>query len=374
MSLKLASNSSVYLDLASEQQSVRTSYQDLERELMQSMRSLDLMPRSHAVSNEIPSIFESCITEPEAAPLLQEKQFFIISSAGKPIYSMHGQDELVMGLMGIVHTVINYFKLHDTKIHSIVNSTSDCVKQKFVFLDKSPIILMAMSTREESTNDLLQQLDFLYSYLISTLSRKQLTRLFSKRENFDLRQFLTDTDYENLNNTCRSLSRGFNPGFLLGALRCLPLRKSTRECIHATMLARVQNPDAGIERGTLLYGLIVAPGGQLCSVLRPKGHSLHTTDLQLLFSLVFNQFQGLQDDQELWLPICFPKFNSSGFLHCYIRLLPNHKSKSKGVSTRSSNKSAQKPINSLEDLQNKTNPQSNKLRCALVLISAQKES
>ncbi|KAM3159739.1 Vacuolar fusion protein MON1 [Lachancea thermotolerans] len=368
------SSSSVYLDLASERQSVRTTHQDLEHELLQSMRSLDLMPKKHAVSNEIPSIFEGCAPETKPLPLHHDKQFFIMSSAGKPIYTMHGQDELVMGLMGIIHTVINYFKLHDTKVHSIVNSSGSSVKQRFVFLDKSPIILMAMSAREESTNDLLQQLDFLYSYLISTLSRKQLTRLFSKRENFDLRRFLTDSDFQNLNHICDSISRGFNPEFLLGALRCLPLRKSTRQIIDNTMLAQIQDPGTNVGRGTLLYGLIVAPGGQLCSVLRPRGHTLHTTDLHLLFSLVFNQFQGLQDDQELWLPICFPKFNSSGFLHCYIRLLPHHASKPRPADARSTVSHSQEPLDSLSQIRNRTDLSPTRLRPALVLISAQKES
>ncbi|SCU99567.1 LANO_0F02366g1_1 [Lachancea nothofagi CBS 11611] len=363
------SDSSVYLDLASERQSMRTSHRDLEHELLQSMRSLDLMPKSHAVSNEIPSIFESVVAGGSMAPLPQEKQFFILSSAGKPVYSMHGQDELVMGLMGIVHTVISYFKVHNTKMHSIVNSCGNHVKQKFVFLDKTPIILMAMSSREESVNDLLQQLDFLYSYLICTLSRRQLTRLFSKRDNFDLRHFLTNTDFQNLNHICDSISNGFNPDFLLGALRCLTLRKSTRQTLHSIMLAQVQHPDVAAQRNTILYGLIVAPGGQLCSVLRPRGHTLHTTDLHLLFSLIFNQFQGLQDDQELWLPICFPKFNSSGFLHCYIRLLAHENPQKKSKKTPSP-----EALEASVDAQHEGAHKLVSSKPALVLISAQKES
>ncbi|SCU83934.1 LAME_0C07404g1_1 [Lachancea meyersii CBS 8951] len=367
------SSSSMYLDLASERQSVRTNHRDLEHELLQSMRSLDLTPRDHAVSNEIPSLFE-CIHSSSApvAALRQEKQFFILSSAGKPVFSMHGQDELVMGLMGIIHTVTNYFKVHATKVRAIVNSCGNSVKQKLVFLDKSPILLMAVSLREESVNDLLQQLDFLYSYLICTLSRRQLTRLFSRRENFDLRHFLTNTDFQNLTHICESIANGFNPDFLLGALRCLTMRKSTRQALHGVMLTHVQHPDAAAERGTILYGLIVAPGGQLCSVLRPKGHTLHTTDLHLLFSLIFNQFQGLQQDQELWLPICFPKFNSSGFLHCYIRLLSDDKSRNVVASQNTSSGSDAR--SSLSEYASEENPSNFSPKPALVLISAQKES
>ncbi|SCU81325.1 LAFA_0C04082g1_1 [Lachancea sp. 'fantastica'] len=366
-----ADDSSGYLDLASDQQSVNTSRLHLENQLLQSMRSLDLSPRDHAVSNEIPCLFET--RDPESvspAALPQEKQFFILSSAGKPIFSMHGKDELVMGLMGIINTVTDYFKVHGTKFRSMTNSGENCVKQKLVFLDKSPILLMAFSSREESVNDLSQQLDFLYSYLICTLSRRQLTRLFSKRENFDLRHFLTNTDFENLTHICESIANGFNPDFLLGALRCLTMRKSTRQALHTAMLTHVQSAEAANERGTVLYGLIVAPGGQLCAVLRPRGHTLHTTDLHLLFSLIFNQFQGLQDDQELWLPICFPKFNSSGFLHCFIRRLPPQ------LTSRSQNRDA--PESEIQNTHSEAQPEEAIVppspTPALVLISAQKES
>ncbi|CEP63001.1 guanine nucleotide exchange factor MON1 LALA0_S07e00166g [Lachancea lanzarotensis] len=359
-----ADDASVYMDLASEQQSVSTSRRHLEHQLLQSMRSLDLSPRGHAVSNEIPSLFETRDPDNESqGPLPQEKQFFILSSAGKPIFSMHGKDELVMGLMGIIHTVANYFKVHDTKIHSITNSGGGCIKQNLVFIDKNPILLMAVSSREESLNDLSQQLDFLYSYLICTLSRRQLTRLFTKRENFDLRHFLTNTDFENLTHICESIANGFNPDFLLGALRCLTMRKSTRQAVHTAMLTHVQHAEVASERGTVLYGLIVAPGGQLCAVLRPRGHTLHTTDLHLLFSLIFNQYQGLQDDQELWLPICFPKFNSSGFLHCFIRRLPPHLTRTSPDLTAAGSET---PLEDNREVSSSTP--------ALVLISAQKES
>ncbi|SCW00554.1 LAFE_0C06766g1_1 [Lachancea fermentati] len=379
-------------DLASDIQSVRTNA-ELQEELMQSMHSMSLLPREHAVSNEIPSIFECEHTGGSKLPsvLPQDKHFFILSSAGKPIFSMHGRDELVMGLMGIVHTVLSYFQLQNSKIHSITTGSPGKTKQKFVFLDKTPILLMAMTSREETTSDLLQQLDFLYSYLVSTLSRKQLTRLFSKRENFDLRNFLTHTDFYNLNHICDSISNGFHPDLLLGALRCLMLRKSTRRALHTLMLTQLQDPEVAVSRGTLLYGLIVAPGNQLCSVLRPKGHTLHTTDLHLLFSLVFNQFQSLQDDQELWVPICFPKFNSNGFLHCYIKLLPRSPSINISYDSLLTDQNRQQEGTQLETtLENgpsssqsslndgADSPQSLKVpyppRSALVLISAQKES
>lgn len=298
---------------------------DLHNELVQSMYSLDLGDRRF-VSNEIPSVFQESriLEEEEDTKLTQDKHFFILTSAGKPIYSMNGNDEKVMGLMGIVHTVINYFNLcaTPTKLKTLTTSSMNSVVQKFTFVDRSPILLMAMSSRGETENELINQLDFLYSYLISSLSKRQLTRLFNKRDNFDLRNFLGPADFNNLNQICSMICNKFHPDLLLGALECLNLKKSVRRKLHSLMLERTM-ADGNNTRGKLLYGLIVAPGNRLVSVLRPRGHTLHTTDLHLLFSLIFNQFQHLEDDQELWVPVCFPKFNSSGFLYCYIKFLPH---------------------------------------------------
>lgn len=190
--------------------------------------------------------------------------------------------------------------------------------------------MVAYSTRGETSNELISQLDFLHSYLLSSLSQRQVSRIFDKRENFDLRNFLESTDFENLDEICSLISEKFYPDVLLGSLQCLTLNRSYRSQLHECMLQNLMR-ESDLPRGTLLYGLIVAPNSKLCSVLRPRGHTLHTTDLHLLFCLIFHQFQNLNENQELWVPICFPKFNSNGFLYCYIKFLssPNYKISSK---------------------------------------------
>jgi len=105
------------------------------------------------------------------------------------------------------------------------------------------------------------------------------------------------------------------------------------------------------QRLDLLYVLLLARG-RLVTLLRPKKHSIHPTDLHLLLSTVYsssprsrNQLDNLDDtpnnryhdededndDQrtspltepglESWLPICLPRFNAQGFLHAYVSFL-----------------------------------------------------
>lgn len=277
--------------------------ESLEEQLAQSISSCDR--RHPTVSTEIPNIF----------PHDHDKNFLILTSAGKPIYAMKDSDSTI-GYMGVINTIMSYFRLkEDQDLRCIENDDV-----RFAFLDREPIVLVGYSARGETSNELFSQLDFLHSYLLSSLSERKLSKIFSKRQNFDLRNFLESTDFENLNEICSLLCERFYPDTLLGALRSLSMRKSHRAQLHEAMSQQL-NKEADLPRGTLLYGLIVAPDNKLCSVLRPKEHTLHTTDLHLLFCLIFHRFQNLDDSQELWVPICFPKFNANGFLYGYIKFL-----------------------------------------------------
>jgi hypothetical protein len=69
----------------------------------------------------------------------------------------------------------------------------------------------------------------------------------------------------------------------------------------------------------LLYSLILAgPELHPVTLLRPKKHSIHPTDLHLLLNLIRSSPALRQVDNESWLPICLPKFNQEGFLHVYV--------------------------------------------------------
>lgn len=57
----------------------------------------------------------------------------------------------------------------------------------------------------------------------------------------------------------------------------------------------------------------------MITVVRPKRHSLYPPDLNLLFSMIYNSSSFHQEEH--WIPICLPKFNSKGFLYAYIIFL-----------------------------------------------------
>lgn len=249
--------------------------------------------------------------EEEEENLKGAKQFFILSSAGKPIYSMssdlnHNDDDFV-NYNGIIQTIVSSFIVSGSELKSFVTKTS-----RFTILNQSPIILLAISKIGESEVDLLNQLDLLHSYLLSALSKPHIMRSFQKKESFDLRKHLGRADLSGLDSLTKAIIN-FDPGILIGALQSIKLKKTIRDKSRQIMLSN--------RTKDLLYGILVAPGGKLINVLRPKSHTLHTTDLQILFSIVFNQFRNSSENEELWLPICLPKFNPNGFLYAFVKFI-----------------------------------------------------
>lgn len=169
---------------------------------------------------------------------------------------------------------------------------------------------MAISRILESDTQLKLQLEALYMQILSTLTLPALNHLFSVRPSTDLKRPLQGSETL-LSTLADSFTRG-SPSTLLSALECLKIRKSHRQTINSTLLkAKVNN---------LLYGLIVA-GGRLVSVVRPKKHSLHPGDLQLLFNMIFEAEAVKAGGGESWIPVCLPGFNSNGYLYMYVSFL-----------------------------------------------------
>jgi len=232
---------------------------------------------------------------------MRRKHFFILSSAGKPVYSRFGDETVVSQFMGIIQTIISFFQEGDDPLRSF-----SAGKHKFTILQEGHLYLVAISSLGETDAQLRTQLDMLYTQVLSTLTLTTVSKVFSERENFDLRRMLGGTEVF-LDGLSDAMVRG-EPNILLGSLECVKMRKHAREKINSILLKSRTN--------NLLYGLIIADG-RLVSVIRPKRHSLHPPDLQLFISMLFNAstFKG---GGEHWTPICLPKFNAKGFLHAYI--------------------------------------------------------
>lgn len=232
----------------------------------------------------------------------KRKHFLILSSAGKPIYSRHGDDSLISSIMGTIQTIISFFEGQENHLRSFKT-----VDARFVVVSQGPLYLVGISKLAESDTQIRSQLEALYMQILSTLTLPTLRALFANRPSTDLRRPLKGTEVL-LSSLADAFTRG-SPSALLSALECLKLRRSERKSIEDAML-RNRCPD-------LLYGMIVA-GGKLVSVIRPRKHSLHAGDLQLIFNMLF-EADGIKDaGGENWIPLCLPAFNQNGYLYMYV--------------------------------------------------------
>lgn len=175
---------------------------------------------------------------------------------------------------------------------------------------KGPLYLVAISKLLESDSQIRVQLEALYMQILSTLTLPVLERIFTVRPGTDLSRPLQGTE-KLLSSLADSFTKG-SPSTLLSALECLKIRKTHRQTINNTLIKT--------KAKSLLYGLLVA-GGQLVSVLRPKKHSLHPGDLQLIFNLIFEAEGVKASGGDCWIPICLPGFNSTGYLYMYVSFL-----------------------------------------------------
>lgn len=233
------------------------------------------------------------------------KHFLILSSAGKPVWSRHGNDQLITSSIAVIQTIISFYQ-----------DVSDSLKgftaggARFVILSKGSLNFVAISCLGESDQQLRVQLEALYMQILSTLTLPVLERMFKTRASTDLRRPLQGTE-KLLSALADGFTRG-SPSTLLQALECLKLRKAHRNVINNTLLK--------VKASHLLYGLIVA-GGRLVSVVRPRKHSLHPGDLQLIFNMLFEAGSVRAGGGENWIPLCLPGFNNTGYVYMYVSFL-----------------------------------------------------
>ena len=101
-------------------------------------------------------------------------------------------------------------------------------EHKFVFLVREHLILVGVSHGSDSTHQILIQLTYLYNQVLSVLTLSSLHKIFKQRRNYDLRRQLSGSE-KFLDSLLNMME--YEPGFLLGAVRCLPLENTIRDMI-----------------------------------------------------------------------------------------------------------------------------------------------
>ncbi|XP_016327913.1 protein SAND-like isoform X1 [Sinocyclocheilus anshuiensis] len=230
------------------------------------------------------------------------KHMFVLSEAGKPIYTRYGTEEALSSIMGVMMLLMSFVEDKKNIIRSI-----HADGYRVVFLRKSPLILVGVSRTNCSDRELTRELQYVYYQIVSLLTLTQLNHVFQHRQSYDLRRLLAGSEHLT-DNLLRLLDR--DPGLLLSAVMCLPLASSARDMVSSSLqAAKAKN---------LVFSILLA-GNRLVTLVRKKDQFLHHMDLHLLFNLVGSSSSFRAG--EGWTPICLPKFNPAGFFHAHISYL-----------------------------------------------------
>lgn len=268
------------------------------------------------------------------------KQFFILSNAGKPIYSLNGNDSEIVGFMGLITTVLSSIaETLDQKLQYVSYG-----ELQIAIYTQEPLILVAVSKlNHESKNHIAALLEYIYCYLLSILSKPTITRSFQNRMNYDLRKVLTALDFHNLDGICMQVTYGqqspaesltncelFTSHLLNYALPSLRITNTVRKKLNNILQSsrKIKEPESkpllSLQKSedvinSLLFALLVVPPNKIVSLARPKNHELSHRDLSILTYIVSSVTSDVESSSEdFWIPVCMPDFNSNGFLYAFI--------------------------------------------------------
>lgn len=234
----------------------------------------------------------------------ESKHAFVLSWAGRPIFSRFGADDSALAAFsGVISALIHNVESLDN--HGEI-SFIECNGMRFVFCVKGPVYLLTTSSESsDSTKLLLAQLDIIYLQIVMVLS-ESFVEILNRKPNYDVRNLLTGSEELLLSLISRF---DHDPSFLLEAVPCLRLKLSLRTAMGLIMHDSAKDAT---------FGLLIA-GGKLVTLVRPKRHALHPVDLLLLINFVTNT-QALRKTEN-WLPICLPKLSPGAYFYahtCYL--------------------------------------------------------
>lgn len=241
----------------------------------------------------------------------------VMSEAGKPIFARFGQDEEVSricSLLQAVRTSILYSR--GLGLGDIQSLQSEGLT--IVFMVAGSLTLVAVSHESlcrETMAYLRLQLEYVYANIIVAFTSSVQT-MFDHNPGFDLQNLLSGTTETLMRQVLDESSSSGNPApFLTSGIETLyPISPNAREKLSRVLqIAGAQTPDT-------VFALVLVDD-KLVTLVQPsfRPHQLHASDLHLFGQFVARQ-PGLLSS-ELWLPVCLPRFNASGFMYCYSNCL-----------------------------------------------------
>ncbi|KAI7797970.1 putative vacuolar fusion protein MON1-like protein B [Triplophysa rosa] len=236
------------------------------------------------------------------------KHVFVLSEAGKPIYSRFGSEEALSSTIGVMMALVSFIQAGGNTIKSIFSD-----ERTIVFLQKGPLVFVSVSTTRQSKQQLRSELLHVYHQIVSLLTQACINRIFEHSKNYDLRRLLFGSEkvLDSLLDVMDS-----EPSFMLSAVQCLPLASSSRDVL-SRILQKAITPN-------FVFSILIAHN-LLVSIVQEKmvveDARLKPTDLHLLFNLIRASSTSAFQAGEKWTPVCLPLFNHDCYFYAYVSYL-----------------------------------------------------
>lgn len=244
----------------------------------------------------------SSVEEALATLAEQDKVVFIMTSAGKPVYSYKSDPNKIAGIIAAARALMAVAQGAGQPIRHLRAG-----RHVFAFLRRGPLFFVSISALREPPAVLRMQLALIHGAVVSILTQTALESILKKDPRHDLTRLLkgADTSLDTLIDFFIN-----SPSALLGANSSLPLPREVRAVAIASLTEAVQTSRA-------LYG-VVSAGHHVVCLSSALGHPpLQPWDLMLLLNFLVSS-PSLHHSGETLVPICLPQFNPNGHLHAYV--------------------------------------------------------
>ena len=267
---------------------------------------------------------ESDETDPEWRR--QPRHFFVLSSSGKPVWSLHGDENALAGFMAVIQALVSFVAGAGDTLRTIeLEGGARCVVKV-----AGPLYLAAVSRRGEGARSLRRQLDLLHLQILSILTLA-VERAFARSPRFDVRNLLAGTSHI-FASACRAGEWELGVSLRgLQAARCdAGLRRGLTDTL-SRVLARVQAsgssaPDAGRDgdeeaapKPAPLLGAVFSNHRLLARASTSEldaGSQPDAWDLLLLTNFVLSSPSFREG--EGFSPVCLPGYDARRFVYAYV--------------------------------------------------------
>eukprot|EP00297_Palpitomonas_bilix_P008536 CAMPEP_0113867236 /NCGR_PEP_ID=MMETSP0780_2-20120614/309_1 /TAXON_ID=652834 /ORGANISM="Palpitomonas bilix" /LENGTH=453 /DNA_ID=CAMNT_0000852161 /DNA_START=174 /DNA_END=1535 /DNA_ORIENTATION=+ /assembly_acc=CAM_ASM_000599 len=225
-----------------------------------------------------------------------KKHFFILTSAGKPVYTRYGDESRLSDFFGIM-----------IALSSFVEDSHAGDKLRFaragrlsaVFLPRGALLYVAISRCREAVPVLARQLDYFHRLIVSTVSSR-VYDILTRQPSYDVRNVLGGTS-----NTFRSLMcrLSYQPEAAFQAFSTLPLAPSHRDRIR-DLLTGMKKESSSLVAAVILAEHKVVAVAQSREGITPE-------DLFTIVNFV-NSSTSLRNSESSWTP------RHDAFLHAFV--------------------------------------------------------